>query len=459
MTVAIGSSIAPDVLSATLASNGYRPDERVDETGEFAARGAVIDVFPAGYYLPVRINHEDGRVKAIASFDAASQRTTDLFDQLVLRPVSEAVLRDDQEGNPAERCPGLEHRLPELYPALDTIFDYAPNARISFDERAEARDAAFAEQMRDAYGSRLSLDKGETRPLSPERLYLDEAERERLLSEREVIRFEMGASETEPSVPVFALAPRPVETLAAFARAHLGEGRRVVVAGPVDTDVDAVSRRLERLVGRTPQSAADWTAVLEAEPGAVLRLDLPVTDGFVTREAAVIAVADVLGSRAAAFKSGPVERAENAFEGGDEPFRVGDAVIHLAHGVGILRGLETVDAGEIGATDMIRLEYAGDTRLLAPVDEVEFIWVMAPRPEPRSTGWMGGPGRSGAPGSRPRSAQRPRSSPGSRWSEKRARLRSSSLRIATTNASSPGSHTTKRPISAPPSRTSSVISA
>jgi transcription-repair coupling factor (superfamily II helicase) len=59
---------------------------------------------------------------------------------------------------------------------------------------------------------------------------------------------------------------------------------------------------------------------------------------------------------------------------GQEEFRIGDAVIHLQHGVGLLEGLEAVDAGPAGVTDTIRLEYAGGAKLMAPVADIDLIW-------------------------------------------------------------------------------------
>src|SRR5215210_7442352 len=61
-------------LEAYLDRVGYVLDERVDEPGEAAIRGGVIDVFPAGA-APFRLEHADGRIAAIRSYDPVSQRT------------------------------------------------------------------------------------------------------------------------------------------------------------------------------------------------------------------------------------------------------------------------------------------------------------------------------------------------------------------------------------------------
>jgi transcription-repair coupling factor (superfamily II helicase) len=54
-------------------------------------------------------------------------------------------------------------------------------------------------------------------------------------------------------------------------------------------------------------------------------------------------------------------------------FHVGDAIIHEDYGLGLLRGIETVGTSE-GEGDAIRLEYAGQTQRLVPVDEAHRLW-------------------------------------------------------------------------------------
>lgn len=365
----VGTQLDLAALPAGLRRIGYHEDERVDEAGEFAIRGHVIDIFPAGYRLPVRVEHEEGRITGLASFDAASQRTSDHFDALALGPVSEAVL---PEGETAPDLPeaGLEHRLPDIVPGLETLFDYLPEATIVVEPRAEDRAEAFLEQVRDAYESRVRLGGGTVHPPRPERLYLDREERDGRLADRTVTRWIDGPDDA-PEVPHFALAAKPAEALARFVKAEAGAGRRVVLAAGCERDLAELSRRAVRAKTGHVVPAEDWNGVLDAEPGTLLSLAAPIERGFVMPEdgVTVVAGADLMGSRTA---SGTERATLPVF--GEEAFHLGDTVIHLDHGVGILRGLETIEAGPEGARDLIRLEYAHDAKLMVPSDEVDLVW-------------------------------------------------------------------------------------
>ncbi|MBV9076044.1 MAG: DEAD/DEAH box helicase, partial [Methylobacteriaceae bacterium] len=364
----VGEALDLEALARELRRLGYRDDERVDETGEFAIRGQVIDVFPAGYSLPVRLEHEDGAIRAIASYDAATQRSTDAFERLRLRPVSEAVTADpDDEVGPDV---GREHRLPEIYPRLETILDYVPDAAVAIEPRAAERGEIVREQIRDAYESRLRLPGGGPRPLPPERLYLDESEGAACLAGRRRIEL-LPADQEAEAVPNFALERRPSAALARFVEAERGAGRKVVLAA-----ADARDRaRLARAAGATDAAeAAEWAEIAAAGPGSLVRFAAPLDRGFRLANEGVTAVAaaDLLGSRAGAGTAAQ-EPAAQVFDD-TERFRIGDAVIHLDHGVGLLAGLDEAGAAETGPAELVRLTYANDARLLVPIADLHLMW-------------------------------------------------------------------------------------
>ena len=197
-------------LRVWLISNGYILDERVDEPGEAAFRGEVIDIFPSSGEEPVRIELADGRIDRMRRYDPIDQRTTSEVHTLVLRPASEVLLPPDVvhsflEGGAASdvlvgspehprRTIGLEHRLPAFYEELATLFDYLPDAVVSFDPEVEDRRNAALEQISDGYATRAAIHgnanaQAGALPLEPRYLYLDEAEWLERLTGRSVVVF------------------------------------------------------------------------------------------------------------------------------------------------------------------------------------------------------------------------------------------------------------------------------
>jgi transcription-repair coupling factor (superfamily II helicase) len=365
-----GQALDPEELHSFCDETGYVIDERVDEAGEAAFRGETIDIFPAGHRLPFRLEIQDGRVQAIRCFDPLSQRTESEVRFLRLHPASELPVREGADQGCRQ---GAEHRLADAYLGLETVFDYLPRARLVEDPRAADRREAVLEQISEAYRDRTrAKDVGSeigAPVLAPDRFYLDEDGWRELLAERGVQR---PTGERFKPVPDFATATQPGRAFADFLREQLAERRRVVLAAAADGDLARLSRSTERITDRRPEAVDSWKAVLTAAPGTVAAFKAELEDGFIDAEAeiAVVSAGDVLGSRAqgADEKSAAIAPWQAEVE-----LRFGDLVVHVDHGVGVLRCLEQIQTPQASG-EAIRLAYAKDAGLLVPADEADRLW-------------------------------------------------------------------------------------
>ena len=140
------------------------------EPGEYAVRGGILDLFPPGRISPVRLDFFGDTLEHIKAFDPETQRTGKIVQKLTLMPISEVAFGEDgREALPraatsrrsapppaedplyeavsaGQRYPGMEHWLPLFHEHLETLFDYVPDAPVSFDHLAE-----------EAVGERLAL--------------------------------------------------------------------------------------------------------------------------------------------------------------------------------------------------------------------------------------------------------------------------------------------------------------
>jgi transcription-repair coupling factor (superfamily II helicase) len=363
-------------LTRFLAAAGYVVDDRVDDPGEAAIRGQVVDVFPAGALGPARIEHQDGCIVGISIYDPATQRGIGEIAELTLDPVSEIVLSASHEAKETARFPGIEHWLPDYYPEVESVFDYLSGAVMLMEQGVHERARRWLDQVTQSFESskalpRLAANGTEARrPLPPDRLYLDLTEWARRTNAAKPLR---TAEAIEP-VPKFALDADPSRAFTAFLREQLEAERRVVLTAGVARDLRVLARRAKQKTGVVPRSAADWAEVLGAARGTLHTIEVDFDTGFVVPRAklAVVAAADLLGSRAA--HQTPMRIGATVDPEADVELRMGDAVVHIDHGVGLLRGLETVEVAESAVQDTIRLEYADDATLMVPIEEVGSIW-------------------------------------------------------------------------------------
>ncbi len=362
-TLAKGDSLDRAALEAFARRCGYLEDERVDDPGDLAVHGQVIDIYPAAADQPIRIDvDEHDRIVDLRRFDAGSQRTAEAIDTLDLVPASELALPDD-----VPRTLGIEHRLPAFQPELRSIFALLPKAVLALDEGAIAACRRAAGRIADAYEARLAFstpDDGAA--VQPSHLYLvGEELEEALASALAAGRLKFDGDGLEP-MRSFALERDATRALVDFVRATVADGRRVVLAGTKEERAPML-RALKR-AGIAVSPATSWPEVGLAGPG-VLAFAGDFEGGFNDREAglAVVAAADVFGVRAAGAES---ERGVLATATAPQP---GDVVVHEDHGVAVLRGLEQVEV-DGGSHEVLRLGFHGDATLLVPVDEMDRIW-------------------------------------------------------------------------------------
>jgi len=411
LTLAAGDGTGPARLCEFLAGQGYLRTDTVRETGEFALRGGILDIFPPGRDMPVRLDFFGDELETIRVFDAATQRSATAIDRLVLRPVAEfqldeaaverfrtgyraafgaAASRDAlyESVSAARMHPGMEHWLPLFHEKLALLTDYCPKWQLILDHEADAAIAARLTQISDFHGARQEPgddDPGMAyRPLPPDRLYLSEEESIKLL---------------EPAARLmpFAAPDGGTRTDAgdndAGGRAGLvltragATGQNVVAEAAELIAAERADRNRAVVIAVAGEGAADrLEELLEGHfgPGGVVRIDRlelasahkvsliewGLESGFQTGRLVVITETDIFGQRL----SRPRAR-----RGRGEDFlrevsalEEGDLVVHAEHGIGRYEGLVIIDSSG-GPHDCLQLVYAGGDKLYLPVENIEML--------------------------------------------------------------------------------------
>ena len=200
-----------------------------------------------------------------------------------------------------------------------------------------------------------------------------------------MIRFRRSGARGDAPPPV-ARAADPAQALSRLVRPALKAGTRVLAAAPSAAAMAAMLRRVERAAGRKAGPVRSGEDAAGAEPGALLALVAPLERSFSDPAAGILVLAgpDVLG------RSHPGAASDAAALLGEEQFGIGDAVIHLEHGVGLLEGIESVETEPGQVTETIRLRYAGDATLMVPVGDIGLMWRYGASAEGVSLDRLGG---------------------------------------------------------------------
>ena len=401
---AVGGRVDLDGLIRWLTDMGFNRVSTVIEQGDFAVRGGIVDLFPPGETLPVRLDFFGDVLEGARRFDAESQRTVEKIARVELAPASEVVLdpasiarfrtryreifgaaRPDDPLYAAvsegRKYQGMEHWVPLFQERMETVFDYLPEAEVTLDHQADQAAAARLEMIRDHHAARAGAGAaGEApyRPCPPNMLYLDEAGWQSALKSRSVRRFAPDRPALGPGIVDAgarvgrSFAPERqqegvnvFEALVEHARARAKDGP-VVIASYSE---GARERLAALLADHGLPGARAIDAWKDAKPGVNLAV-WGLERGFEAPGVTVISEQDVLGDRLIR-KARRARRADN-FLTEHQSLTPGDLVVHAEHGIGRYTGLETVTAA--GAPhECLALEYHGGDRLYLPVENIELL--------------------------------------------------------------------------------------
>jgi transcription-repair coupling factor (superfamily II helicase) len=411
LSAAPGNVIGMEGVIRWLELNGFLRTSTVREAGEYAVRGGILDLFPPGTELPVRLDFFGDTLESIRSFDPETQRTVMDMRALDLVPVAEFQLATDsirrfrtgyvaafgapepddllyQAVSEGRRHPGMEHWLPLFHERMDTLFDYAQGAPLVLEALAEDAARERLGQIADYYQARQEPPAGggaaPYRPLPPDRLYLGEGEWRDRLNAAALVRLSpfavpgdsgtvidvgarqgrnFAAERNEAAASVFDAVVRHVQALQAA-------GKRVAIALWSEGARERMRHVLadHGLVNLTPVES--WPQVLALPKPQIALVVLGLESGFETTDAAIVGEQDILGDRLVRPRRA-AKRAEN-FIAEVTSLSAGDLVVHVDHGIGRFVGLQNIQAA--GAPhDCLEIHYAGGDKLFLPVENIELL--------------------------------------------------------------------------------------
>ena len=409
-TAKVGTRVNEADLRNFLVRMGFSQCPTVTDPGDYAVRGGIIDIFPPGAGGAVRLDLFGDVLDGARRFDAATQRTTEKLSLVELAPVSEVILdepaitrfrqnyriefgaagTDDplyEAVSAGRKHAGMEHWLPYFHERLETLFDYLPGASVMLDDQITPARLARWESIDDQYDTRAEAMKRRDRvdtvykPCPPGLLYLDDAAWQAAIKGHRVIQLVALPQPTGPGVLDAGgrigrnFAPeRQLENVSLFGALadHIRTRRttgQVVVASYSEGARERLKGLLEDENVKDAKPIRDVRDVGEGR-GALFLTVWALEHGFEADGLTVVSEQDVLGDRL--IRGARKRRRADNFLTEAQSLSPGDLVVHVDHGVGRYKGLETVTA--LGAPhECVLLEYAGGDRLYLPVENIELL--------------------------------------------------------------------------------------
>ncbi|MCE5362938.1 transcription-repair coupling factor [Pseudomonas anguilliseptica] len=401
LVLQVGQQLDVNQMRGNLEAAGYRCVDTVYEHGEFAVRGALIDLFPMGSSQPYRIDLFDDEIETLRTFDPESQRSIDKVDSIKLLPAREFPLEKkavtDFRGRFRERfdvdfrrCPiyqdlstgitpaGIEYYLPLFFEETATLFDYLPaDTQVFSLPGIEKAAEQFWVDARSRY---------EDRRVDPERPLLPPADIflpvedcfarlknwPRVVASQDDIEEGVGRTRFNaralPDLAIQAKAGEPLAALRRFIEEYPG---RVLFCAESAGRREVLLELLARLKLK-PREVADWPEFTASKERLGICI-APLDEGLQLDELALIAESPLFGQRVMQRR-----RREKSRDGGDNviknltELREGAPVVHIDHGVGRYLGLVTMEF-DGQAAEFLALMYAEEAKLYVPVASLHLI--------------------------------------------------------------------------------------
>jgi transcription-repair coupling factor (superfamily II helicase) len=363
-TLRVGDLIDLEETAADLVAVGYERVDQVEDRGQFAVRGGLLDVYPATEDHPVRADLFDIEIETLRQFSTFTQRSLGDVTEVEIAPAAELAAEHREMAEiaaltDAEDRPDVTELLPtdrfreflallpedtavvlaaeeEVAPALT---DHWQDVCAAFhdDDAHElyVRPEAIAARLDELAGVRLSALQ-QDQPLSFHAASADTAARSLTEAEGQLEQLVRGGYRTLVTWSRKGDGERAAYNLARLKTSWLGEGS---VPHPTE-----------------PELRFAVATLREGFVAAGLKLAV-IPDHRLFRR-----------RRADRKAKGPARGALRSFS----DLRTGDIVVHEDHGVARFAGFDTKTVGNV-TRDYLQLEYAGTDKVFLPVDQLQKI--------------------------------------------------------------------------------------
>ena len=352
LTLGVGDRRPPAEVVRALETMGYRRVPTVTEVAEFSIRGGILDVYGFGMAGPARLEWWGDDISSLRGFDLTTQRSLQELSGITVLPITTQAVREEADGEAERRNGGkavdssdTENRPTALPPSRRTLLELLPSDTIIVEE---------------AFGP--DLDEV-TRAWNEAEHHLEVARR---------------LGEQVPSREAIFEGPADWRShIEAFPRLMLRADEPDLQFGFFPPErIDRDLNRLRALLGSDPPSL-----ILCDNEGQLERMEELLEDGARFRARASLAIGALDGGfvmpslrvltdheifRRARRLRRPRRYRQAAPSAATGALTYGDYVVHLEHGIGVYRGIQTITVGE-STLEVAIVEYEGGDRLNVPL--------------------------------------------------------------------------------------------
>lgn len=408
-----GDRLDVQKLYEDLVCLGYERVDIVEEKGQFAARGGIIDIFPVNEDSAVRVELFDDEIDSVRYMDVTTQRSVGRLDSARVIPAREVIyaakdrekivgdiqselavsvkrkqherqggydehtviLRDIERFKTEYYFPGIDKYIPYIIENPSTIADYAGAPLVILDEPARFRQRVENLQLEHFEMCKNLLEKGHILPKSQD-MYFDYLSiRKKISGFKQVHACSVIADEDPTKCRTVNIPSRPLSSYMGHAELLYEDLRGWKKSGFSVVVLSGTRSRGERFVESLANN--DIEAVYNDIPAVPVPGGIIVTKGSLNKgfEYPTVGLV-VVGDREVFGQEKKVKKASTRTKGSRinlfTDLNIGDYVVHQSHGIGQYTGIEKLVVGNV-KRDYIKIRYKEGDHLYIPTNQLDLI--------------------------------------------------------------------------------------
>ncbi|MBN2794436.1 MAG: transcription-repair coupling factor [Clostridia bacterium] len=404
LELTVGNIIDLSVTEKHLIDGGYEKVDMVDQPGQFARRGAILDVFSPALSEPVRMELFDEEIDSIRTFDVESQKSIEKLDAVTLYPCREVVMNEDVIALAMDKLKKskiknheplnekidfiIEHLSQGIYLEefdkyhsyffkQQSLLSYFNNPLIIWQypdrirEKALAHSDDFQERFK-TYLEKPDAIKETLNYMIPfEQLLLEMNHYQVLLMmtlRKRVVDFKLEEI-VEFKSREAATYHSKLDQLASDMKRQMHSGSKILIAASTEERADRIKRVLTEQGVHITKTTKEDTTIFSGQAKVVVcheRLGYELSSAkFILLTEHELFGVNKRKKTSRKFKEG---RAIKSFR----DLNIGDYVVHENHGIGKYIGLEQLVV-EHTKRDYLKISYQKDDFLYIPIEQMDLV--------------------------------------------------------------------------------------